>query len=170
MHVFLTGERGIGKSWAIQRAVTLLGRTPYGFLTRFQTGQDGTASLHMISPSGEERMNEENRIALRREGRMVLLPERFDILSTGLLQAAGLHPEGVILMDECGYLEAESDQFHREILRCLDGDIPVLGVLRMHQPWHAFIKNHPRVRVFSVTLENRDALPRKVAETLLMER
>lgn len=114
-------------------------------------------------------MNEENRIALRREGRMVLLPERFDILSTGLLREAELHPEGVILMDECGHLEAESDQFHREILRCLEGEIPVLGALRMDQPWHAFIKNHPRVKVFSVTVENRDALPGKVAETLLME-
>ena len=52
-------------------------------------------------------------------------------------------------------------------MKCLDGDIPVLGALRLDQPWHALIRNHPGVRVFPVTAENRDALPERIAETLL---
>ena len=32
---------------------------------------------------------------------------------------------------------------------------------------HAFIKNHPGVRVFPVTMDNRDSLPEKIAKALL---
>ena len=167
MHVFLTGERGIGKSQAIRTAVSLIGRVPYGFLTRFGTEGDPTAALYMVSPSRQEPMGEAERIAVRRDGRITLLPDRFDSLAADLLREASCHPEGIILMDECGHLEAGLTHFHAEILRCLDGDIPVLGALRLDQPWHALIRNHPGVKVFRVTAENRDSLPALIAETIL---
>lgn len=166
MHVFLTGERGIGKSQIIQNAVSLLSRTPYGFLTRFRSDGECASSLHMISPSYKGPLTEENRIAFRRGEGMVLLPERFEILSTHLLQDASLHHKGIILMDECGHLEAKALHFHQEIMRILDGEIPVLGALRLNQPWHDCIKNHPRVKVLYVNEENREVLPEIIAKVL----
>lgn len=167
MHIFLIGERGIGKSLAIRNAVKLLRRTPYGFLTLFQDGDPDSSSLCMVPPSHPDWTDNAHRIALRKDGRMRLLPDRFESLATSLLQEARSHPEGIILMDECGHLEAGLDCFHREVLQCLDGNIPVLGALRMDQSWHAFIKNHPGVRVLPVTMDNRDSLPEKIAKALL---
>ncbi len=167
MHVFLIGERGIGKSRAIRNAVKLIGRPPYGFLTRFREGDPDSSGLCMVPPACPDRTDDTHLIALRQDGRMKLLPDRFEYLASSLLQEARSHPEGIILMDECGHLEAHLDRFHREILKCLDGDIPVLGALRLDQPWHALIRNHPGVRVFPVTAENRDALPERIAETML---
>ncbi len=169
MHVFLTGGRGIGKSQIIQNVVSLLGRTPYGFLTRFRSDGECASSLHMISPSNEEPLTEENRIAFRRGKGMVLLPERFDLLSAHLLQEASLQHEGIILMDECGHLEAKMHRFHQQIMHILDGEIPILGALRLNQPWHACIKNHPRVKVFYVNTENRDVLPEIIAKVMLQK-
>ncbi len=171
MHFFLTGERGVGKSQALRQAVTLSELPPFGFVTRFMDSGDGFfPSLYMMPPSWSGPAEDGYRIAVRREGRMVLLPEQFDSLSTALLREARTHPEGVILMDECGHLEKDRLPFHREIARCLDQDVPVLGVLRLNQPWHSFIIHHPKVRVITVTPENRDSLPGWISEHLKRER
>ena len=37
-HVFLTGDRGAGKSWIARRAAEKTGRPCYGFVTRFSAG------------------------------------------------------------------------------------------------------------------------------------
>ena len=70
------------------------------------------------------------------------------------------------LMDEVGHLEKRALLFQSAIRDCLDGDIPVLGVLRKDQEWHAFIKNHPKVRVITVTEENRGGMADRVAAIL----
>lgn len=162
MHVFVTGERQIGKSVVIQRAVSLLGLPAYGFLTRFHGGD----SLYMAAPSRAGRPDSADRIAFRNQGRIELMGDSFDRIAVGLLREARAHPEGIILMDECGHLESGRIRFLQEVLHCLDGEIPVLGALRLGQLWHEPIKTHSRVRVFTVTLENRDSLPAQIAQVL----
>ena len=53
-------------------------------------------------------------------------PEVFDGLGVELLRA---QPGSLILMDELGFLEQDAAAFRREVLRCLDGSIPVLAVI-----------------------------------------
>ncbi len=66
----------------------------------------------------------------------------------------------LILMDECGYLERGALLFQDEVIRCLDSDTPVLGVVRLREGgWTERIRNHPRVKLLTVTEENRDNLP-----------
>ena len=92
------------------------------------------------------------------------VPARFDALGASFLRAAQAHPEGLILMDECGRFEREAYAFQREIARCLDGDIPVLGVVRQGVlGWTELIRSHPRVTLLTVTAENRDAMPHTIA-------
>ena len=158
MHVFLTGERQIGKSRALSRAVERLGLPCYGFRTRFLTKERGSSSLYMVSPSRPDDLRPECAVAELREGKMRPLTERFDTWGVQLLREARGHPEGLILMDECGHLEKNAMLFQREILACLDGHVPVLGVLRKDQEWHAFIKRHPAVRVLTVDESNRAAI------------
>ena len=166
MHVFLTGDRQIGKSRAINGALAQLGRPVYGFRTRFLTRERGSSSLYMAPANNPEGISEDSMVALLQEGKMRPLTERFDTLGVRLLQEARQHPEGIILMDECGHLEKNALVFQAEIKACLDGDIPVLGVLRRDQAWHDFIKQHPKVTVLTVNEQNRVDMAGRVAELI----
>lgn len=168
MHVFLTGDRQVGKSRAIARTAAAMGRPVYGFRTRFLTRERGSSSLYMVPAAEADTapLEEDNMVAALLEGKMRGLTERFDTLGTALLREARRHPEGLILMDECGHLEKHALAFQREIAACLDGDIPVLGVLRKDQAWHDFIKNHPNVRVITVTPENRTEIDGEILSLL----
>ena len=166
MHVFLTGERGIGKTRVVRQAAELLGRPCHGFVTRFSSENRSESPLYMLPTDRSASPDGAHIIAARRDGKLAALTERFDTLGVSLLREAESHPEGLILMDECGHLEKDALLFRQEILRCLDGPIPVLGVLRKDQPWHSFIIGHPHVRVIEVTAETRDALPAIVADLL----
>ena len=168
MHVFLTGDRQVGKSTALNSVLSSLGRPVYGFRTLF-VSDDGTsqsASLHMLPAQGSFPVSDTRRVAYRSDGRMKAIPGAFDQIGTGLLQEARTHPEGIILMDECGFLEKNAFEFQSEILRCLDGPIPVLGVLRKDQDWHTLIVQHPNVQVLEVTHSNRNDIPQRVIQAL----
>ena len=169
MHVFVTGERQTGKSRAVRRAAEMLGRPCKGFLTCFLTRERGTSSLYMVPPEERDLRDEEHMVAVLEDGRMRPLTERFDTLGARLLREARSHPEALILMDECGHLEKNAMVFRKEILTCLDGDIPVLGVLRRDQPWHDFIKRHPKVRVLTLTEENRAGIAEEITALLRKE-
>lgn len=165
-HVFLTGERGAGKSRTALRAAEMSGRPCYGFLTRFGGENRQRSALYMVPPYAPEQMDEAHLAAVRKDGRMRALPGRFDLLGTALLREAEAHPEGLILMDELGHLEKDAKDFQAEIQRCLDGEIPVIGVLRRDQAWHRFILEHPRVLVLTVNEEDRKAQAEKIAAWL----
>ena len=169
MHVFLTGNRQTGKSRAVRRAAEMLGRPCKGFLTCFLTRERGSSSLYMVPPEEKDLRDEEHVVAVLEGGKMRPLTERFDTLGAQLLREARSHPEALILMDECGHLEKNAMIFRQEILACLDGDIPVLGVLRRDQPWHDFIKNHPKVRVLTLTEENREGIAEEITALLQKE-
>jgi nucleoside-triphosphatase THEP1 len=54
--------------------------------------------------------------------------------------------------------------FQDEVLAVLAGDIPVLGVLREGNiPWHSRIVSNPKVDVWSITEENRNLIPERLA-------
>lgn len=166
MHVFLTGDRQIGKSRALNGALAQLQLPVWGFRTRFLTRERGSSSLYMAPANDPESFDESMMVAELREGKMRPLTERFDTWGVELLTEARRHPQGIILMDEVGHLEKRALLFQSAIRDCLDGDIPVLGVLRKDQEWHAFIKNHPKVRVITVTEENRGGMADRVAAIL----
>ena len=169
MHVFLTGDRGSGKSWLVSRISAELKLPCRGFVTRFLEQDRHGASLYMFPASGPALPDEEHLVARRIGGSMQAVPERFDTLGVQLLRDARCHPGSLILMDECGFLEREALSFQQEILRCLEDRNPVFGVLRANQPWHAFIKEHPRVAVFTVTEENREDLAERILPILRQE-
>ena len=165
MHVFLTGDRRVGKSTAVLRTAKALQLPRRGFLTRFLTGERGSA-LYMVPAEQPDLMDDEHLVAVPENGKMRPVAGRFDTLGVQLLQDARQRPGTLILMDECGHLEKDALLFHHEILECLNGDSPVLGVLRRDQDWHGFIRRHPRVRVLTVTEDNRDGIAREAAALL----
>ena len=62
----------------------------------------------------------------------------------------------VIVMDELGPSEAAALEFQKAVLAALDGDKPVYGVLQQaDSEFLGRVAAHPRVRVVTVTEENR---------------
>ena len=168
MHIFLTGDVQCGKSTVIRRALEMIDRPVYGFRTLFTNRKDDHKALYMLPASYQGEPQQMHIVTQFDCGRPHVLTERFDALGSSLLKEAQTHPEGLILMDECSRFERDALLFQQEILRCLDGDIPVLGVVRLTaEGWVDQIRNHPKVRLITVTLENRDTLPQQVANLLL---
>lgn len=166
MHIFLTGAVQVGKSTVIDKTLRLLGATPGGFRTYF--GADRTAGHHRLylCGGGEEcPCDDAHAVAAFAPGSLPCLDvQRFEELALAALQNEDVP---LLLMDECGRLEKKATRFHGRVYELLEGDIPILGVLRQDaNGWLDVIRSHPKVKVITVTPENRDALPEQLAALL----
>lgn len=167
-HIFLTGDIQSGKSTVIEKVLAGLHITVGGF--RSGSGPDRHKPqrwLYLWDAAGEPVYDESHRVAyLSTEGRRSF-PDRFDALGCAALLQARHSGAKLILMDECGFLERDAIKFQTEVLHTLDGDIPVLGVVRLHSSgWTDSIRSHPDVTLFTVTESNRDDLPDRITSLL----
>lgn len=86
--------------------------------------------------------------------RTVPVTQAFDIHGSRILESAGKCD--FIVMDELGTLESEALVFQDALMRRIDGDVPVLGVLKdSPSPLLDKIRAHPKVTVREVTIDNR---------------
>ena len=156
--LFLTGEVQIGKSTLITRVLDALQPNTGGFKT---IGIDH--EVRIFFPDGSAPC-ENNVVAIRTppENRRSF-PDVFDTVGVSLLQ----NPAELVLMDELGFFENNSPKFQKAVLRILDTDTPVLGVIKPRDtPFLNAVRNHPKTQVIEVTKENRDALYEPVLELL----
>ena len=168
MKLFLTGEIQVGKSTVIAKTLMILKLTPKGFRTYF--GPDRgfpDRLLYMNSADKPMIYTRGHAVAIFTKGNPPqILTEKFDTFGVELIRSARTSAK-LILMDECGSLERDAHLFQKEILDTLEDSIPVLGVIKQaNNGWTNIIRNHPNVRLFTVTAENRDELPQLLAEQL----
>ncbi|MEA4902958.1 nucleoside-triphosphatase [Desulfitobacterium sp.] len=164
MHIFLTGEIQVGKSTVIAKTLALLNIIPGGFKTYFDSDREcPDKSLYMSSAVGPKLFRKENAVAHFSEGQPPqVLTEKFDIYGIELIRSAKMN-SNLIMMDECGSLERNALLFQEEIMDTLDGSIPVLGVIKQgSRGWTDRIRNHPNVKLITVTEENKDGLPENI--------
>lgn len=154
-HLFLTGEVQVGKSTILNRLVQFFHK-PAGFCTRWESENGRLDRLYLMPYPPCRPYPPEALVASRIcRGNATGVTERFEALGPEILKRDG----DLIVMDELGMLERHAPAFRASIMTRLDGDIPVLGVIKPRGD--AFIQaihSHPRVRVETVTIENRDAL------------
>lgn len=162
-HLFLTGEKRVGKSTAIQTALAGFSGPVGGFCTRRVVGEGGKISVHLLTAGGETPC-EANRLFFRGDA-PELAAQRFDALG-----CAALEPRSdirLILMDELGPKEQRALAFQQALFRVLDGAVPVLGVLQQADaPFLRAVAEHPLVAVRTVTEENRDEIPQMLQSWL----
>jgi nucleoside-triphosphatase len=170
--MFLTGERGVGKSTAIRKftnRLVLLRADVGGFKTVAGPEDERGRDAVYIMPYGE---NAECSLAFSKD-RMVAIRDRrafryesyadvFDGLGAELLRRAA-HCD-LIIMDELGFMETDALGFQKTVFSLLDGAAPVLGVVKPPSaskslPFLSGVRSHEKVRVFTVTPENRDETP-----------
>ncbi|MBO4302673.1 NTP transferase domain-containing protein [Methanosarcinaceae archaeon] len=184
--IFLTGERQIGKSTAIslflerfRKQERTAGRDDPvigGFRTVFGPGASGR-TLYMVRLDPDCRCpdslndpydpdfflsgSEKKIVAELHDDKMTGKPEAFDSFSQSVFR----DPEkcSLILMDELGFLEKDAAIFRKNVFDILDGNVPVIGVIRQGFPgWTKEITGRRNVRILTVTPENRDSIPETI--------
>jgi len=159
-HLFLTGEKQVGKSTLLRRLIDARALECAGFETRAFSidGERRGFTLHgrVALPPYENDCIVCARIGERRS---VPVPETFE--TNGVLILARSLSSGApfILMDELGKLERGAPAFCAQVLACLNGEKRVLGVLqKCDSPLIDAILRREDVTVLTVTADNRDAL------------
>lgn len=101
-------------------------------------------------------------------GRVIRVnPDVFNSIGCALVRSGGEDGEGMIVMDEIGYMEDEAEDFCAAVREAFDGDIPVLASIKRteHASRHIdTILHHPRANVFMLTESNREEVYAKVSE------
>lgn len=170
MHLFLTGDIRIGKSTLIGKLLEQVDGSVKGFKTVSVPGEkESESDIYILPPEGgPEGCGPGNRIIHRDyigQTGPAVFPEVFDGYGCDLLK----HTEGaaLLLMDEIGIMEAKSPAFQEAVRKCIEGDIPILGVVRNKpNPFLDWVRNHPKVKVKQVTLANRDKILPELSELL----
>ena len=158
-HIVLCAPKKTGKTTLIRRIIQEAGAPAtgspmpvYGFQTKRFAGSDGINQIYMF-PADREKTDRATWEA----------QETFDAYGTALIQSA--RPGGLLVMDEIGHMEKDASLFLRAVFEALDGDIPVLASVRYTTTpvdYLERIKHHPRVRLYTLTEENRDAVYEEV--------
>ena len=174
MHIFLTGDVQVGKSTIIKKTLAALKLRDIGGFRSVSVPDlpDGAMSVYLI-PARDEHpmMGDWNRVGIRKGcGRGIeKIPEAFERAGVQALVDAENMP--LILMDEVGRMESAAARFSARILELLNGDTPILGVVQKiaDSKLTNAIRQHPNVRVLTVTKENREKLAEEVLRLVSKE-
>ena len=170
-HVFLTGDIQVGKSTILRKFIAAHPEWHVGgYRTVWLEERSANRnSIHIVPAAEDVPLTDANRAGIR-EG---VWPDRtgtdftevYDTVGVSLLKEAG--QSDLILMDEIGQGENKAERFHQAVLSLLDGETPIVGVVR-DKPGVLpdLVRAHPNVQVVVVTVENRE----QVLEQMLAER
>ena len=158
-HIFLTGEKQVGKSTIIQKFLDRSGMSADGFITFWEPMGEAGGGLYLSpfftgSPSEEKYLIAEK--GEQKHGPQEKMLRVFNVHGCEILDNSG--KRDIIIMDELGFIESQAAAFRQSVMRRLDGDVPVLGVIKpMQTEFLDAIRAHAKVEVREVTEENRDA-------------
>lgn len=166
-HLFLTGEMGAGKTTLIQKLLAENKLPVRGFITKrlLLDGADHPGVYIMPAAGPWNTNGQMQQLATIKENRAFEINlDAFDNFGVKLLTSC---QNGLIIMDELGFLESDANKFCRQVLELLDGDVPVLGVLKpMKTPFLDRVRAHNKVSVIEVTEANRHQLYPKLLEVI----
>ena len=159
-HLFLTGDKQVGKSTLLRRLIEIRQLDCAGFETRafYINDERRGFTLHGCVEMPPYQ-NDCICCARIEEKRAVPVLPVFEENGVLILKRSLASPAPFLLMDELGRLEREASGFIAQIEACLDADKRVLGVLQKCNSAHvARIAQRADVTVLTVTPENRDEL------------
>ncbi len=163
-HALIVGSVGVGKSTLISKVLAELNVSVSGFETRKEERLrcEKGIPLYIHIPGQERHYTDENLLGWCFTRNRQSFTETFDRYAAILGNSVGCD---VIKMDEIGFMEAGSQPFCDAIMRCLDGDIPVIAAVKdKEMPFLDSVRSHPNCKCFYITRENRDALCQEVLE------
>lgn len=165
-HIFLTGERQVGKTTLLHHVLEDLGRTPSGFETRPYYIADRIKGYYMHSLVPCEENDIPISIRHRTDASMPILLA-FDDFGALVLRNSRTDASDMILMDELGILEEQAEEFKREVFSCLNGEKQVIGVVKKaDSPFLNQIRSREDCLVLELTVENRGEIYNKLRTML----
>ncbi len=166
-HIILIGPRAIGKTTLTQKLKAESTLPIYGFVTRsIETGVDGELGVYMFPaalPTDQQIPSEFNRVGMRSPSGPIAFPEVFENLGVSLLEDA--KDDGIILMDELGFMEERAVYFQEKVLEILQSDAHVIAVIKDRRdiPFLERIRGCGNAEIYEVTEETREELYRGLA-------
>ncbi len=175
-HIVISGLRGAGKTTLIEKLLKELQVPVTGFFTRSMPKDERDFhAIYIFRPNDQLReKSPANHIGDCDTRNRTINLEVFE--TTGveyLLESQRGEPsdspverqsassaQGIIVMDELGFMETGATAFCDTVLSCFDGDQRVLATLKAshHTEFLNAVRRHPKVEVFEITPENRDEL------------
>ncbi|KNF08756.1 putative nucleosid triphosphatase [Gottschalkia purinilytica] len=169
-NLFLTGEKGIGKSTILKRVLNNCSMSIGGFMTLRNIEEDiYNKKVFMIySLNDESRKHNIATITFKdNKNHIEINKDSFDIGIVSILKE-DLNNSDLIILDELGFMESECFEFQKTIYDILDSSKPVLGVIKDYDcEFLDNIRNRIDTNIIKVTKENRDNLVESILNTLV---
>lgn len=158
MHTLIVGNQDTARRAFLNRVLeetdTILPR--YGFCTKMEgAGIESPAPIYIHQICGERRYTEENLVGYCYQHRATVFADAFE---THAFLLENVPDKGIIVMDEIGPMEGDTECFRSAIMRCFDGEAPIIASVRdKDTPFLNAVRNHRNSRCF-VMDENDEEL------------
>jgi nucleoside-triphosphatase len=167
MLTLIEARPGTGKTTTLQRLAELLrqrGVTLAGFVTEEIRERGGRMGFSIETLAGERgTLAHQNLPGPPRVGKYGVALGDFERLALPALRV----PADAILIDELGKMELASRAFRDIVTDLVERDTPVVATVHaFRHPFTDALKRRPDANVVHLTRENRDRLPRLLAQKL----
>lgn len=173
MKLFITGMPGVGKSTIVQNIVSLLKERGYwvGGVSCPEVREDENRVGFEIIDLLSNRRGVLSHVRLSSGPSVgkyhVNLNDLSKVGVTALNNAVS--ESDVVVIDEIGPMELQGKDFQEAVMRAVESQKPVLGIVhwRIKHPLIERIKGRSDVKIYEVTPQNREAIQAKILEETL---
>ncbi|MCX7994521.1 MAG: NTPase [candidate division WOR-3 bacterium] len=164
----LTGLPGVGKTTVVKKIVERYKDKCAGFYTEEIRENNTRVGFKLITLDGQSCiMAHKNIKSPYRVSKYGVNIECIENIGVQAIKDA-IAKNKIIIIDEIGKMELYSRQFRNVVIEALNSKAPVLTtILYTTNPFCDKIKERKDVRIFEVTLSNRDELVQKIIELLI---
>ena len=157
LHIVIEGKKGAGKTTLIDRLINETDRRICGYRTRIlETDAEGYRHVYMY-PADKTDSTVPQEVGITRRKVISVNDQVFDDLGVKLL--SDVSGDGLIVMDEIGYMETDAEHFCRKVIETFDGDIPVIAAIKVSEKEYRYlqlIKDHPKIYLLRLNEDNRE--------------
>lgn len=157
MKIFITGERGIGKSTVANKIAELLNKPRFGFVTvRVHDGFD----IMDLENGDTEPIARRNK-----SGEFDIFLDGFEELGLRALDKALANENCIAFMDELGRFEQGAINFKKKVVEIILSSKPVIAVVKYESnPFLYMVSKIASAHLFKVTEKNRDNLAYEILD------
>lgn len=160
-HLFLTGDKQVGKSTLLNKLIMAKSSQPCGIQTLpfYIEGEKKGYYLHQLSLEKSESLSNNPPAILCLGPRQTIgVQSVFETLGVAMLLKS-LEQKELMVLDELGRVEKNFLPFINTVEKCLNEKEQIFGVVQKGAThYETMVKKHPRVCIVEVTTQNRERL------------
>ena len=163
----LTGRPGTGKTTIIRETLSVISVKKGGFYTQEIREHGIRKGFSIITLSGETGiLSHVDFPKEKRVGKYGVSLQNLENIGVVSIEQA-LADSELVVIDEIGKMELLSSRFKEAVLKAIESNKCVLGTVMLNpNPFTDAIKRHSSVRLFTVTVENRNQVSRSLIQCI----